>query len=489
MAKKSKPKQKRNTERLSLPHGCTSTLPYISPNNWDSSRSSSKETWYLRYTFYDPIRRPQGFAVNWEGGVNEAEHVTWEARRDVAKQILKDTTEALKEGYNPIIREFTTPSLPFIEPSNQQEAETKSFLTPDTAVIDCLKWAYSQIGEETGTKKDMRNYLHHIFPGLMVIRYDKIPVKEITPQHVLHILEAASKITSRWDEKKKKDVPLKWSNYKYNKTLDYLSMLFRLVGTLKITTANPCHGLEKKRWGKKPKVALTEKECIAIDKALSQNEPRYHRFIKIFFTSGSRKTEMMKIQGRDVLLDQDVFYRWVMKRKSKEYEQIRTTIPQSAKHLWQELLRECRSPDNYLFGRGFQPGKEAIGVDNINTYWAEFVQKPLGIKQGPYILKSMYLTALKKKYGSGTAAVHAAHKSEEMIDEVYDLDKDESEHKRIREANISFAPHMVGLPASAHCSTTSVPASMFLSRIRIPCTPCLASNIAPAKYYRPLQAA
>ena len=63
MPKKSSKKQTRNTERLSLPDGCSCTQLYISPLNWE--------------------------------GMNGSEHTTWGIRRAAARQLLSDTLEVL----------------------------------------------------------------------------------------------------------------------------------------------------------------------------------------------------------------------------------------------------------------------------------------------------------------------------------------------------------------------------------------------------------
>lgn len=103
MSKKSKQKQTRNTERLTLPDGCQCTQPYISPANWQSSKASVKKPWSLRFIFYDPIRRPNGKSINWEGMNGQK---TWETRQAAAQQLLENVLADLKNGYNPVIKKL-----------------------------------------------------------------------------------------------------------------------------------------------------------------------------------------------------------------------------------------------------------------------------------------------------------------------------------------------------------------------------------------------
>jgi len=97
MAKKAVKKDTRNRERITLPNGCQYTCPYIRPANWESSKASVKKPWFSRFIYYDPIHRPEGKEIKWEG-MNG--HKTLAARQDVAQQILTDTIEELQNGRN-----------------------------------------------------------------------------------------------------------------------------------------------------------------------------------------------------------------------------------------------------------------------------------------------------------------------------------------------------------------------------------------------------
>jgi len=253
-------------------------------------------------------------------------------------------------------------------------------------------------------------------------------------------LDACAKVTHRYDVKRKKQIELNWSDYKFNRCIDYLSMLISKVVKLKVIATNPTHGLMKRTTFSKPKVGLKPEELIKIDLALMA-KPDFRRFILIFHSSGSRLTEMLKVQCKDVHLDQYIFYRWILKKKSKKIQQVRTSIPANIMSLWREQLVMCTSPDDYLFARQFRPGRKPLRDSRIiNTSWKRLVQVPLKIDVGPYQLKHEYLTALKKQYGSATAAQHAAHNSVDMIDRVYDLDRENGQHERIKQSNINFVP-------------------------------------------------
>jgi len=208
---------------------------------------------------------------------------------------------------------------------------------------------------------------------------------------------------------------------------------------MRIIPANPCSGIKKRTTIVKPKEAISPDKLAAADELLKAR-PDYHRFVKIFHSSGSRIVEMLKVKAIDVFPEQNYFYRIVLKKKSRIIVPVRTTIPASALHLWREQLGMCKNPEDFLFGYKFRPGKKAIGIRSVQTYWRQLVQKPLGVKQGIYVLKHQYLTELKRMHGSGTAASHAAHSGTLMVDTVYDLDRENSQHERIKQSNIHFVP-------------------------------------------------
>lgn len=423
--------QKRNRERINLHNGNSFTIPYITPDNWESRKAGLKKKWFVRFTYYDCINRPNGMSVKWEKTINNFK--TLSERQEEARRVLEMVLRDLKAGVNPVVGNNFIPSNPIVGETSKHE-----FLSPSTPFKKCIEWAFEQF-PDTPTKMDMQTYLFHIRPALAMTRYEKMPIGDVTPQHIAMVLSAAGNVTSRWCEKEKKQTPLTWSNYKYNKCLAYFSMMLSKVLDLRIIATNPCHGLPGKTWEKKTKKALLPNELTAIDEQL-KIKPDYRRFIMIFHASGSRMTEMMKLQMKDVHLDQYCFYRWVLKRKGRVVSQVRTTIPQSVIHLWGEQLAMCQSPDDYLFGRLFKPKHKPISVRAVQAYWKMLVQEPLGVEQGVYVLKHMYLTALKKKYGSETAAGHAAHLSTDMVNNIYDLDKEESQHERIKNANVHFVP-------------------------------------------------
>lgn len=427
MAKKA---AQRNREHLVLLNGCTSTIPYISPSNWASGKTSIRKKWFVRFTFYDPVHRPKGKVIKWEKTINNFKSLV--ERQKEARKVLDQVVVDLKAGVNPVLGHSVPDQI------KMDHHITHEFLTPQIPFKKAIEWAFDQFPANR-TKTDMQTIYFHIIPALTLTKYEKIPIRDVTPQHIVLLLDACAKVKSRYDPKSKLQIPLSWSNYKHNKCLAYLSMMLNKVVALRVIAINPCHGIQKQTVLVKPKIALMPYELEAIDQKLKA-KPNYRRFIQIFHASGSRITEMLKVQMKDVLLDQQCFYRWILKRKSKTIIQQRTTIPASVMHLWQEQLSMCKSPDDYLFGLKFRPGKKAIGHRSVQTYWSQLAQKPLGIKQGVYILKHHYLTQLKKMHGSQTAAGHAGHTSTSMVDSIYDLDRESSEHERIRSADISFVP-------------------------------------------------
>jgi integrase len=369
-------------------------------------------------------------AVKWEKTLNNFNSLP--ERQDEARRVLDQVLADLKVGFNSITSNTTLPSTEGDDPAL---IPTHDFLSLSTTFSKALEWSFDQF-PQNHTKADMQTCMFLFQPALVITKLDNLPIKEVSPQQILVLLSAASKVNSRYDAKLKKQVALKWTDYKHNKSLAYLSMLLNKVLELRIIPVNPCHGLLKKTTLTTPQKPLMPYELAAIDEKLQSN-PNFRRFIMIFHSSGSRITELMKVQAKDVLLNQNCFYRWILKKKTKKNIQQRTTIPTNAIHLWKEQLSLCSSPDDFLFTIGFRPREKKMGVGPVNRYSKRLVQVPLGIVAGPYQLKHEYLTQLKKMHGSQTAASHAGHSSTQMIDVIYDLDKEDTEHERIRTANIS----------------------------------------------------
>ena len=134
-------------------------------------------------------------------------------------------------------------------------------------------------------------------------------------------------------------------------------------------------------------------------------KPDYRQFIQIFHSSGSRITEMMKVQAKDVHVDQYCFYRWVLKKKSRKITQVKTTISASVVHLWREQLVLCTSPDDYLFTRGFRPGPKRMDVRPVNIYWSNLVQEPLGVTQGAIHFETYVPHCIEKEVWFGNCCI------------------------------------------------------------------------------------
>jgi hypothetical protein len=141
------------------------------------------------------------------------------------------------------------------------------FLSPSTSFRKALEWAFDQYPANE-TKYDIRSYLYIIYPALSLTQLDKVAIRDISGQHILILLQGASKITSRWDDRRKKQVQLNWSDYKYNRILDYLSMLLNKVTQLKVIASNPVHGIPKRTTVSKPKVGLRDDQMLPIDESL-----------------------------------------------------------------------------------------------------------------------------------------------------------------------------------------------------------------------------
>lgn len=137
--------------------------------------------------------------------------------RKAGRQVLADVIRDLKQGLNPVTGHAT------VQFEMKGEQVKHEFISPSTTFRKTLEWSFDQFPANR-TKSDIKSYLYIIYPALSLTHLDKTPIRDISGQHILVLLNGASRITSRWDERRKKQVELKWSDYKYNRILDYLSM-------------------------------------------------------------------------------------------------------------------------------------------------------------------------------------------------------------------------------------------------------------------------
>jgi integrase len=416
----SQSKRKKRTERISLPGGCSMSSPSVFPSNWKKISKLSRD-WYIHYRFYDPVNRPAGKLIIAKG-MNDRKTVA--GRQQLTEYLIGEEIARLKGGDNPVTGQWTAP-------------DHVGDLTEYTPLSRALQIAYGELTCVESTKGMVRSMLNWVCLGMRKMRMESRPVGEIETQHILQILNATSKIRSRWDDELQKEMTATWSLDKFNKYRGYLMMLFKRIKKAGAIKVNPCNDieLEQDKSVKEPRTTLTAIERNRINSYLLWFFPGFHRFLHIFFHSGARVTEILQVQAKHVDLERGIFLRTV--KKGGAYRLVPGTIKDIALPLWKKAM-EGAGPDDYLFSEGLRAGPRSIRREQITRRWKKQVKDVLGIAADFYSLKHSNSTETAALAGDQAAAAQNAHTSTAMVVKIYDVGRADREHERLKKVNNAF---------------------------------------------------
>jgi integrase len=390
---------------LQLPHGARCSKPKIYPANWQGNATLKKD-WYIKYRFYCPSGQTKQVVVK---GMNSQK--TLSERRDLTRRILAHELQMLRfEGYNPITRKYNPP------------VAVNYVIDPDTPFSMALHQALKNLKIEPDTKRDIGYVVAAVKKAAIKLDYD-IAIKDIRKRHLRPILDFIENTNKRFTDNT------------FNHYRKYLGILFTELEDLEATEVNPAKSLKKRKIIKKDKVVLTMEERSMIDNYLSEKYPSFHRFLHIFFHSGGRERELMALKVKDVdLINQR--YKALVK-KGKESREVWRTIKDIALPLWEDLLQDAPE-DYFVFSRGLKPGLNQIRVDQITKRWYRLVKQRFGVKADFYSLKHINTTETVDILDAKDAARQNGHTSEAMVVKIYDVGKEQRQHKRLKGVNNPF---------------------------------------------------
>ena len=154
--------------------------------------------------------------------------------------------------------------------------------------MDALQKAYDKGNFVGRTKSDLKGVLKYISRAAAVLQIDFLPIKDFKTSHLLLLMEECGKIKDQW------------TNNNYNTYLKYLSILFGIILQYRAMEYNPARDVRKKKTTKSARRILTAEECKRIDEFTRSFDVHLWQFIHIFFHSGSRTTEILRVQGEHV---------------------------------------------------------------------------------------------------------------------------------------------------------------------------------------------
>lgn len=411
-------------EKILLPNGCYCSEPRISPLSAYGKKASTDKDWCVQYRFYDPKSVDDAGKIIPHQvvfkGMNGYKNIT--DRRIVSKALIDDEIKKLKNGFNPKTAVFVASN------SNGAIEPTTNFLQACQLAMDKLKC--SDI-----TKMNIKSCLKFIEKSAAALKFSDLQISQIRRKHISQVLDNC------------RNVKEYWSGHLFNHYRTYLMMVFKKLVELEAIESNPVdEHLPKEDVLTPARKTLSNDQVKKILEHFA-DDPYYLRFIHIFFHSGARPVELLRLQREDVDIDQETFT--LENKKGKLRTQVKP-IKKVALHYWKDLISETK-PGEYLFGRGtgtgkgfkdgLKPGPIPAPRDYVTKYWNRRVKDDetgLGIKIDLYSLKHKNLDEIAAYLNIVEAQKAAGHESP-VVTMVYAV----GEAKRLRDKYASV-PNALG---------------------------------------------
>lgn len=397
---------------------CSFSDVWASPKNWKTitTKSALKKNWYVQCVFYDPIfseKYPKGFPFRKK--LNKFHSL--EDRKAAVQFYLEEIPKIFRDkGYNPITKKF------MFDVTEPEQVEKD--ISPNTAFIDALNFAWSSMKIESTTNSDMKSVVKYTSKAIKELRYDQLPIVQVRRKHIRFIIERLEKTEGTF------------SAHKFNKYRGYLQMLFSELEEIEAIENNIITGIRKRKQEKRIREVLSDNERILVKNHLSQNHKAFWTFTELFFHTGGRITEMLRLKVKDVNLDQQYYMTLVKKGKMNTW--IKRPIKDIALPIWRKHLFGALN-DNYVFSKGLTPGAEKIRREQINRRWKTHVKDKLGITSDFYALRHLNLDEVSSFLNIEDAAFIAGHTSTSMVSKVYAVGEKERQIERVKKISNKFA--------------------------------------------------
>ena len=393
---------------LQLPNNCRAGKISVSPNNWQTSKADVNSVWYISYRFYDDtLKKSKKVIIK---GMNN--YKTLSEKRDAVKILIEDELDLIQnKGYNRISNRFLF---------DQNNYDT---INPSTPFIEALELALKSITIESATRKDIDNVLKYIKTAIEHLQFDRLFIKDIRKKHIKIILEECKKLKSYWSESL-------FNNYR-----KYLQILFNEIAEFDAIEFNPINGIKKKKVLKKIRTVLTLDEREKINSSLKNNHYNFWRFMQIFFHSGARIKELIRLKIEDVDLVNQKFK--VVIYKGNNRRETLKTIKNIALPFWKEIVAD--NPDSYfVFSKDLVPGEQMIRADQITKRWYRLVKKKLNVDADFYSLKHLNTTEMLYDLPISDVANFNSNTFTKMIENIYDVRFIDRVHNRIKNIENKF---------------------------------------------------
>jgi integrase len=383
--------------KIHVLNGCSHSKLSVNPKNWETKSAKTNLDWFITYRFYDPsFPKPKLVMLK---GMNSYKSLA--DRQIETIRLIKQELESLADGYNPFQKKTLAAST--------DEKRT---------IIEALNYAFTKTVVADLTRRDIKYSITQFDKAITVLGLEQMSISEVTRKHVKLILDESSS-----------------SNDRFNKNRSGLMILFSILTELEMVNTNFVRDVKRKKTVKKIRQILTPAERVIVDNHLKVNHPEFHRFLHIFFHSGARISELIRLKVQEVDLSNQRFKVTIL--KGRQYVETWKTIKDVALPYWDEVLKSS-TINQYVFSRGLVPGDVCIKPYQIDKRWNRLVKKKLNIEADFYSLKHLHTTEVVELLDDVQAAKHNSHTNTAMVNSVYDVRATGRKANQVKTLNNSF---------------------------------------------------
>lgn len=275
---------------------------------------------------------------------------TKQGRRQKAQEYINHINMRLRRGWNPFA-----------------EAETRL-----TNVIDAIDFAMKVKSATLGKRSRWTyNSVIRIFKRFLKSKkLDRLPVEEMNyavAQEFCDYMLINENISKRT----------------YNNRLTPLKTIFYFLQKREFIAFNPFENIDKLKVDEPEITAYTPEELALIAKTLPEYNYQLYVITQLVFYCFIRPAEIVRLQFKDVLMDQGIIVLPGHKSKNKKSEVI--IMPERMI----ENLKDWHTNypgDYYIFSRNLQPGTFEVAPTRIAGAWRKYADI-IGIKKGVYDFK------------------------------------------------------------------------------------------------------
>lgn len=382
-----------------LPNGCRCSKMIVNPKNWKSRNAPVDKPWFIHYRFYAPGFKPVQVQLR---GMNSVQTV--KGRQKMTEDLIEMEMRNLQHhGYNPISR---------------REAKPFEFdITIDTLLMPALRFALTKLKAQPSTKEyiaSQLNTLENFAPT--------VSLHSLNKGHIKNMLEAAQ-------EKKH------LSAATFNTYRGRLMMLFSVIEELGVIEDKQLFSIKKQTEIKKIKETISDDQRERVAERLQRTHPAFWRYLNIFFHSGCRSSELLRLKTEHVNLKKQEFVVTILKGKNPR--EVKKTIKDIASGYWEDALKGA-TKGQYIFGPGFLPGDIQQYKKGPTQVWKRNVKKALGFTSDFYALKHLHSTEVSDLISQQAAAAHNSHSGTAMVRNIYDVNSEERERNKLKSLNNKF---------------------------------------------------